>query len=190
MIKAVIFDLDNTLYDYGECNAVAMDEFKKQGAELLGKSPLPVGLKLYGAYWDTFIDVMRPYDGATKFLRDLKTKGIKTAICTDMTAHIQYRKLEKLGMAELFDAIVTSEEAGAEKPAPVMFQLAVDKLGARPSETVYIGDAWEKDVEGAINTGLTPVWFVHNRNFEPKEGALIVKEYSDDRLRTLCGLDN
>ena len=173
MIKAVIFDLDNTLYDYDECNAPAMEKIAAVGAELFGcdkqkflttydaaktevkrhfdpknaaqhsrvfyiqkaaelsgVSPVGTLLPLYAAYWDTFIDAMRPYEGAAEFLRVLKENGIKTAICTDMTAYIQFRKIEKLGFASLIDAIVTSEEAGAEKPFPVNFHIALDKTSA------------------------------------------------------------
>ena len=231
MIKAVIFDLDNTLYDYDECNAPAMEKIAAVGAELFGcdkqkflttydaaktevkrhfdpknaaqhsrvfyiqkaaelsgVSPVGTLLPLYAAYWDTFIDAMRPYEGAAEFLRVLKENGIKTAICTDMTAYIQFRKIEKLGFASLIDAIVTSEEAGAEKPFPVNFHIALDKVGVRPAEALYVGDSWAKDVTGAQNVGITPIWFTARREFTPQEGVLQISDYTDKRLYDACGL--
>ena len=232
MIKAVIFDLDNTLYDYDECNAPAMknaaevgakifgcdeekflqvyDEAKalvkkqidpksaaqhsrvfymQKTAEILGASPAQTVLPLYDAYWDAFIGNMKPYDGAIKFLTALKDHGIKTAICTDMTAHIQFRKLVKLGMENLIDAVVTSEEAGAEKPFPVNFHIALDKVEARPDEAIFIGDSFFKDVQGAMNVDIRPVWFTAQRDYTPEEGVLAVADYADKRLWHLCGLE-
>lgn len=232
MIKAVIFDIDGTLYDYDENNEIAMHELQRVGcellgvsgekflqtfeeakklvkaqlpssvaaqhnrilycqrtAELLGKSALTSALKMYAAYWDTFIENMKPYAGAAEFLRALKEKNIRTAICTDMTAHIQYRKIERLGFAEQIDCMVSSEEAGGEKPEPIMFHIALDKLGAKAAETIYIGDAFEKDVQGAMNAGIRPVWFTANRQTEAKDGVLAVKSYDDKRLWTLCGIE-
>ena len=231
MIKAVIFDLDNTLYDYDECNAPAMEKVTAVGAELFGcgkdkflatyeaaktevkrhfdpknaaqhsrvfyiqktaelfgVSPVNTLLPLYAAYWDTFIAAMRPYDGAAEFLQTLKKSDVKTAVCTDMTAHIQFRKLEKLGFSDLIDAIVTSEEAGAEKPFPVNFHIALDKVGVRPAEAIYVGDSWEKDVTGAQNVGIVPVWFTAQRQFAPHEGVLQIADYNDERLYEICGV--
>ena len=231
MLKAVIFDLDNTLYDYDEANAPAMAKTAAVGAELFscteqeflrafdegkssvkrkidaknaaqhsrvfyaqmtaelrGKNPLTTVLPLYNAYWDTFLSAMRPYDGATEFLSALKEKGIKTALCTDMTALIQFRKVERLGIARLIDAIVTSEEVCSEKPFPVNFHIALDKVGVRPDEALYIGDSWEKDITGAQNVGITPVWFTAKRAYTPQENVLTVSSYDDERLLKLCGL--
>ena len=232
MIKAVIFDLDNTLYDYDECNAPAMkkaaeigsklfdcteekflavnDEAKilvkrqmnynnaaqhsrvfyfQKTAELFGVSPAKAVLPLYNAYWDTFIDAMQPYDDAISFVTALKAKGIKTAICSDMTALIQFRKIEKLGLTDLIDCVLTSEETETEKPSPVNFHHTLDKLATRPEETIYIGDSVYKDIDGALGTAIRPVLFTAKRQYEPKEGVLTVADYGDKRLWTLCGLE-
>ena len=230
MIKAVIFDLDNTLYDYSLCHKKAMEELAQAGAklfgvsedefinyyeaaktevkknnygvaaehnrmfygqktaELMGKSPIPVALDLYNAYWDAFLAVVQPYTGALEFLRELKQNGILTAICTDMTAHIQYRKLIRLGMDSLIDYIVSSEEAGVEKPHPLMFQLVLDKLKVNTAEAVYFGDSYERDVEGAINSGIRPVWFVADRSYEPRNNVVICSDYADTDIREICGI--
>lgn len=227
MKKAVIFDLDNTLYDYDAADRLAMKALVKKGSELLGvpemdfsmcyegaktavkarharraqahnrmlfcqhaiellgKSPLLYALELYEIYWSVFLESMHPYEGAVDFLRELKGKGVKIAVCTDMMTHIQYRKLRKLGMAEYIDCIVTSEEARCEKPNAVLFQMTLDKLGALTGETVLIGDNRRRDVQGAIWNAITPVWFVADREHEEEEGLLIVKSYGDPRLREL-----
>ena len=59
---------------------------------------------------------------------------------TDLGAQIQFRKLIYFGLNECFDFVVTSEEAGAEKPAAIPFELALGKLGVAPNEAFMIGD--------------------------------------------------
>ena len=49
-------------------------------------------------------------------MKELKKRKIRIGIGTDMTAYVQYRKLEAIGVTSYIDFIVTSEEAGAEKP--------------------------------------------------------------------------
>ncbi len=156
--------------------------FCQHVVELLGKSPLPYALELYETYWEVFLENMEPYDGAVEFLRELKARGIRTALCTDMMTRVQYRKIRKLGMSEYIDCIVTSEEARCEKPNAVLFQMTLDKLGVLTQEAVFIGDNRERDVQGAIWNAITPVWFVGDRNYEPEEGLLAVTSYRDPRL--------
>ena len=76
-----------------------------------------------------------------------------------MTAYIQYKKLEKLGVLKYLDFIVTSEEAGEEKPTPRFFELCVKKAGCKPEECVFIGDSLKKDVIGPTEYGLEGTWY-------------------------------
>ena len=94
-----------------------------------------------------------------------KNFGAKISTCTDMTAHIQYRKLRRLGLDKFIDFMVTSEETGYEKPAPIMFNFALEKMNVRADEAAYFGDALDRDVEGAAKVGITPFWFVADRKF-------------------------
>ena len=133
--------------------------FCQTALELLGKNPFIYAVDMYDIYWNTFIEDMKPFEGAVEFVKTLKESGIKTAVCTDMTAHIQFRKLKKLGFSEFIDYIVTSEETGVEKPSPAMFNLALEKLKVEPGEAVYFGDSLERDVYGPAKVGITPFWF-------------------------------
>ena len=62
-----------------------------------------------------------------------------------------------LGVEPYLDFIVTSEEAGADKPEPPMFLAALEHAGVEASEAVHIGDQYELDVAGARGVGITPV---------------------------------
>jgi putative hydrolase of the HAD superfamily len=99
---------------------------------------------------------MLPREGAKEFLESLR---VPKCLVTDFTVELQYRKLAKLGMLTFFDYIVTSEEVGAEKPAPKIFASALKKLNADASQAAMIGDDFEKDILGAAEFGMQAFWF-------------------------------
>ena len=127
--------------------------------EYLHLPPVGMAIRLYECYWGYMLEHMTLYEGALDFLKFCKANTISIGICSDLTAHIQHRKIEKLGLIPYIDAIVTSEEAGAEKPAPQMFQMILDKLGVQASEALYVGDSYKKDVIGAEKMGIDVLWF-------------------------------
>ena len=157
--------------------------------ELLGKNPFEYVLKLYDVYWNFFLENMRPYDGAEDFLRGLKAEGIKISTCTDMTAHIQYRKLAILGLDKFIDFMVTSEETGCEKPAPIMFELALEKMQIRAEEAAFFGDTLDRDILGAANVGIEPFWFVADRIVDGGDEFRKIYSYRDAELKNFFGGD-
>ena len=70
--------------------------------------------------------------------------------------------LERIGIRELFDGVVSASSAGAAKPHQQIFDVAVELGGAEPHETLHVGDPPEGDVDGASRAGLRTAWV--NRN--------------------------
>lgn len=66
--------------------------------------------------------------------------------------------LNTIGIAHLFDDIVTAARAGAAKPARQVFELAVKVGGASREQTLHVGDHPEYDIDGARNAGLRTAW--------------------------------
>ena len=201
MVKAVILDLDDTLYAYEPLNIVATErvreftckelgitakqfdeafefgkcETKRQlgdvaashnrilycqkALEYLGVKPMPLSLRMYETYWGTILDKMRLRNGAREFLEQMHEQGITVMIGTNLTAHIQHRKIEALGITEDIAYLVTSEEVGEEKPAPALFNLCLKKLGLPAEEVCFIGDGPVKDVKGAQAVGMRAILF-------------------------------
>ena len=65
------------------------------------------------------------------------------------------------------DAVVLSCEVGKRKPHPAIFRRALDELGVRAPETLFVGDSLAEDVAGAAALGMTTVqavWFHRDRN--------------------------
>ncbi len=131
----------------------------QRGIELLGrKTQLVITLDLEQTYWRTFLAHCELFAGVREFLLELRSHGIGTAIITDLTSQIQFRKIIYFGLDDCFDYVVTSEEAGADKPHALPFRLAIDKLGIDPEAVWMIGDDLKADVVGASRFGITTLW--------------------------------
>lgn len=222
MTKTVIFDIDNTLYDYDSAHlsgmkaltAYCIREFnlsEKQVlscygkamkimserigtdsaaihsrmlrfqcmTELLSQPLFPHVENMYHTYWDTMITDARPSPGIQKVLEDLKARHIRIGIGTDMTASIQFKKLEKFGFSSYIDFIVTSQEAGVEKPHPHFFEVCLEKAGCTADSCVFIGDNLKKDVQGACDCGLFGVWYSQERLPEKETKFSVITTFTD-----------
>ena len=120
-------------------------------------------LDLEQTYWRTFLINCKLFPGVLDFIQVLKSKGIITANITDLTAQIQFRKLVYFGLDEYFDYVVTSEEAGRDKPSREPFQLALEKLQVPEGKVWMIGDSAENDIYGAKkNFNMTTLQKIHS----------------------------
>lgn len=122
--------------------------------EIHGFSNPGFALEMESVYWNTFLKHMALKPEAVEFLETCRKSGIKICIVTDLTAQIQMQKWLKLDLGKYVDFLVSSEEAGVEKPAKAIFELALNKLGLSANEVIMIGDSKEKDIEGAENIGI------------------------------------
>lgn len=119
-----------------------------------------VGLSLDGleAYWAGFHRAMAPFPAARPLLDALAGRGLTRCLVTNLTTRVQLEKLVTLGLDDAFDHIVTSEEAGADKPDPRPFEVALARCGVEPGEAWMIGDDLARDVEGAASCGIPALW--------------------------------
>ena len=115
-----------------------------------------VALDAYDIYWKTFLEAMELRNGVVNFLESISHLPI--CLITDLTAHIQFRKIRKLKLDNYIKFLVTSEETGCEKPHPFIFLSALRKLTLRPEDCFLVGDNFENDIIGATNLGITAYW--------------------------------
>jgi HAD superfamily hydrolase (TIGR01509 family) len=83
-------------------------------------------------------------------IREFRAQGGKTALVSDYPASL---KLEALGAADLFDAVVASGEVGGPsklKPDPEGYLLAASRLGVSPARCLVIGDREDADGAAAV----------------------------------------
>lgn len=62
------------------------------------------------------------------------------------------------GLCSVFKVMVDSHCVGAEKPDPAIFRAALERLGAAPEKTVFIGDSLRRDREGARRMSMRFIW--------------------------------
>jgi putative hydrolase of the HAD superfamily len=107
-----------------------------------------------GSFVDPFMAsiVMEPIKGAFETVRSLRARGLEVAVVSNWDIGLT-EQLERLGLASLFTAIVTTAEAGAPKPEPAVFRLALEKLGVDPARALHVGDE-SGDEEGARAAGM------------------------------------
>lgn len=77
--------------------------------------------------------------------------------------------LERIGIRDLFDGVVSAAMAGAAKPARPIFDKAVEVGGASAAQTLHVGDHPFYDVQGARDAGLRAVWVNRNGDKWPDE---------------------
>ncbi|MDO5141512.1 MAG: HAD family hydrolase [Eubacteriales bacterium] len=132
--------------------------FAQRALEQLGCDAIGQARRAHRVYWDAVLEKMVLRPGVTALLDDLRCAGIRTAVCTDMLADIQMQKLEQLGLSGRIDYLVSSEEAGMDKPGAPIFWLALQKCGCLPHEAIMVGDNFRHDIQGALDVGLAGVW--------------------------------
>ena len=85
---------------------------------------------------------------------------------TDAQKKTATQRLQRLHMLDLFDALVTTDIAGAKKPAPEIFYHALNTLELLPEQTIFVGDSLRRDIEPAQKIGMITAHAAYgDRNF-------------------------
>lgn len=106
------------------------------------------------------------FNNAIEVLAYLKTK-YKLHIISNGFQEIQDYKIEKSGLLPYFEHMVNAETVGVKKPDPKIYRYALDLAGAKPQESVMIGDNLEADVYGALNFGMQAIYFNYKKQPVP-----------------------
>jgi HAD superfamily hydrolase (TIGR01509 family) len=110
------------------------------------------------SFVDSFMGAItfEPMPGALAALAGLRARGLELAVVSNWDIGLE-EHLERIQAAPLFSTIVTSAEAGAAKPDPAIFRLALARLGVQAGRALHVGDEPE-DEDGARAAGMR---FVH-----------------------------
>lgn len=99
--------------------------------------------------------------GAGEVLRQLHDEGFPIALVADGEWDSFQNVYRKNGLGYCFDQWIVSEVVGMQKPAPIMFETAFQKMGLTQEDKpriVMIGNNLKKDVAGANRMGITSIW--------------------------------
>jgi len=148
--------------------------------EILDVNSLKYSLTVYNLYWDNFLIAMKPFNNVYKFLEKYKDK---ICLLTDLTAHIQHRKIKELKLDKYISLMVSSEEAGREKPHAYMFMAALQKMNLKVDEVCMIGDSFNKDIVGASNLGIDSIWINLKREHKEFNSSLVTEVSSFEEIK-------
>jgi putative hydrolase of the HAD superfamily len=100
--------------------------------------------------------VFTPFDEVPETLRRLRARGARLVVASNWDVSL-HEALERTGLGELVDGAVCSATVGTAKPAPQVFERALEIAGVPASDAIHVGDDVEADVEGARAMGIEPV---------------------------------
>jgi 2-haloalkanoic acid dehalogenase type II len=105
---------------------------------------------------------LRPWPEAPEVIERLRSEHVRLGIVTNCSEELGQRAAARVGVH--FDTVVTAEAAGAYKPRPEPYLLALDRLGVEPSRALFVAGS-PSDIIGAHGVGMSVCW--HNRRRLP-----------------------
>jgi len=124
----------------------------------LGLSAPPDPAAFSEAYLATLGMCTELIGGALEVITALQT-GYHLALITNGIAKVQRARLSRSPIGQAFEVVVISEEVGASKPDPRIFEVAFERMG-RPSkeQVLLVGDSLTSDIAGGRAYGIDTVW--------------------------------
>ncbi len=99
-----------------------------------------------------------PNEEFVDFLRTLRADGYRLALLTNNCQEWEPRWRAQLPVDELFELVVDSHKEGVRKPDREIYQILLDRLGARPGQLLFVDDT-EENCEAAVELGIRSVQF-------------------------------
>ena len=143
--------------------------------------------ELIDALYRRFTDLAsyRLHPDALPTLERLRKTDLTLGLISNFEDWLE-RLLDALEVAHFFDVTVISGVEGVEKPDPGIFRLALDRAGAAPERSAYVGDNPAFDVDAARAVGMVPVLIDRRGAHQDADGLRIT---SLEDLPAALGLD-
>jgi putative hydrolase of the HAD superfamily len=183
---AILFDLDNTLYDYNAywrerlawslepvqaayphmdmdaliertiCECVYAAHFP-EFLQRAGVEDTGVCMLAQERYRINDFTRLTLYPDALHVLTTLRCR-YRLGLITNGPVRTQRPKIEQFGLEPFMDPMIISGEVGFAKPDPAIFYLALQRLAIAPARALYVGDSQQSDLVGAHAAGIDFVW--------------------------------
>lgn len=208
--RAAVFDLDGTLvnslqdladsanellmaYDRPMHPAAAYRYFVGNGSRKLMERILPdvsqemidEALERYKEiYARRMLRTTAPYEGIPELLAGLRALGVRLGVCTNKHRSAAESIVGTLFPADTFDIVIGDRPNVPRKPDPANVYAALDVIGVKPEEAVYLGDSGV-DMQTAVRAGTLPVgvlWGFRERDELIAEGAKLLLAHPSELL--------
>jgi putative hydrolase of the HAD superfamily len=126
-------------------------------AQLSAALSRPVRLHGFG---ELYFEQLHPNQAMIDYMRDLRARGYRMAICTNNVREWEPLWRAKLPVDEIFDVIVDSAFVGSRKPEQRIFEITLERLGVTAASALFVDDV-EANCSAARALGLSAVWFRH-----------------------------
>ena len=166
-IKGIIFDVDGTMVRSERLHVAAWEQSVREFGSVLpesirstmaGRKPAAIAAEIAGTlslsisseallqrktelFMQSIETGLEEMPGLTDVVKQLHEKGYRLGIGTSTSADYISLVLQRLGLKDMFDVIVTGDQVTKGKPDPETYQKVVEQLGLQPSECVVIEDA-------------------------------------------------
>ena len=145
----------NPLFEL-ETGRLSEAEFLSQiGVQLSEQLGRTIDMEGFGERYFAHLEPNEPMIG---YMRELRERGYKLAICTNNVREWEHRWRAMLPVEEIFDVVVDSAFVGTRKPEPRIYELTLEALGVEAGSALLIDDI-EANCTGARELGINAVWF-------------------------------
>ena len=103
--------------------------------------------------------ILFPY--TIEILQYLTSKKYELHLITNGFEKTQHSKLKHSGLDKYFKEVITSERSSSLKPNKEIFDFAFKRTGAKPTESIMLGDSIDVDIIGAMKAGIDQVFINH-----------------------------
>lgn len=175
-IRAVLFDFDGTV---ANTNGLIIDSWQYAYRTILGheapeeeikasfgeplavtmakvfpNTPVQEAIDLYRDHQkDIYEELIEPFAGMPELIRRLRAQGVKVSITTSRMRNSTVVGLQKFGLMDDIDALITCEDTDKHKPDPAPVLISLERLGVSAEEALMVGDSMF-DIKCAHNAGV------------------------------------
>jgi HAD superfamily hydrolase (TIGR01509 family) len=109
-------------------------------------------------YEEVKLKTVTAFEGVQTTLDTIRKAGISVGIITDADTLHATSRLDRIGVLQMVDCLITPDRAGARKPDPRGFVLATETLEVSPESVCVVGDSLRREIEPAMRLGMTTVY--------------------------------
>lgn len=181
-LTCIMFDMDNTLFDFVHAKTQACQEivnhigcgnalelfqyFRRPGHGFEDWNNIREYISDIGVFSQSTYDecckiyeyeklkALDPYPNTINTIQKLNKMGLRIAILTDAHSNNAKKRLEKTGLSQWLDALFCADITGSSKPSHQTFLFALETLKLQPYETLFVGDSLRRDIAPSKALGM------------------------------------